>query len=236
MWQFAPGMIPNVSALAGSVPVEAFGLTYVTAAQDNTNLTTYTFTAVALGAIVAGSNVRHTIITVGGPNGGATTISTITVGGLSASLVKDNGSTVSAPAQIWICNTSTLGTTADIVVTWGAGVGGCGIGTYRMANGNATATATAATGASSGVSTLTLTIAAGNVAVAVAQQLFSVLSTCTWTGTSTPTEDYDAETDSGDCQSAAHSTATGTNLTFIATMTQTAPTSQHAVAASFAAA
>jgi hypothetical protein len=121
-----------------------------------------------------------------------------------------------------------------VVVTWGAGVGGCGVGVYRLINpGSPTATDTAATGSTSGVSTCTLDIPTGGKAIAVAQQIFTSLSTCTWTGTATPSENYDAETDAGDCQSGAISASVGANLTFIATMTQTSPTSQHAVAASW---
>ncbi len=212
----------------------AFSLTYVTAAQDLTNTTAYTFAAVSLGAIVGKLDARYAIITVGSPAGSSQTVSSVTVGGVSAILVKNFGSAVTAAAEIWICDTTGLGLTASIVVTWSAATTGCGIGVYRMVNpSSSTASATDTTAHTLGVSTLTLTIAAGGKAVGVVQSLDTVLATYTWTGTDTPTKNYEAETDAGDGQSGGISTTDGVAQTFIITSSRAAPTDQHATGAAW---
>lgn len=218
---------------AGGGVLDAFDLTVVAATQNLTNETVYTFEAHALGAIVAGANKRYTVITVGGQNSGGQEASSITVGGLSASLVRKFG-VQPAAAEIWICDTSSLGTSADIVVTWPSGVAGIGIATYRLINPNsATATDTDAVAHVGGVCTLTLDIPDGGKAVAVVQAQDTVLGSFAWTGTAEPIKTFDAETDTADDQSGALSSTTGAFLTLIATGTRTSPNRQHAVAASW---
>lgn len=232
-WPLSIGKIAGRAALDSSTALSPFALDYVTAIQDTGSNTTYTFTAQSLGAVVIGADKRYTIVTAGCPSGSSQVVNGITVGGLSATKVVNFG-TAQAAAEIWIVETTSLGATADIAVTWSAGAPGCGIGVYRMVNpSSSTASATATANGVAGVCTATLTIATGGKAIAVTQSANTVLCTNTWTGTALPTENYDAEVDAGDGMSGAISTVDGASLTFIATATRTDSSAQHAVAAAW---
>lgn len=219
---------PKLSVATG---VDPFSFTYISTNRTNADLTTYTFTAQSLGAVVTGGNTRYTVIGIGGA-ANTVFISTVTVGGLSASPVVDIGT--SAPG-IWIVDTSSLGTSANIVVTWNAAQIGCGIDVCRMVNpGSLTATDTdTQTTHSSGVTTFTLDIPTNGVGFAVLQIRETVLPTVTWTGTASPSEKTDADVDNGDAMSSAISTVTGASRTFIATSTDTTPLTHRGVAASW---
>ena len=99
-------------------------MTYQTAAQSPSDLTTYTFSSQAIGT--ASSNRRVIIGTVG--FAGIRTVSSLTVGGISASLVKRQQQG-SVTAEIWIATVPT-GTTADVVVTWSGGQTRCAIAVW----------------------------------------------------------------------------------------------------------
>lgn len=224
----ALGLAQNKIRAASSL--DAFDLTFISTARTNADLTTYTFSAQALGAVVTGSNVRRTVIAIGGA-ANTVFVSSVTVGGLSATAVIDIGT--SAPG-IWEVDTSSLGTTANIVVTWNAAQIGCGIDVCRKINGTAAAHATTSSVThASGVNTQTIDIPAGGVSLAVLQLRETVLPTITWSGTATPTEISDADVDAGDAMSSALGTATGSGLTFISTSSDTSPLTMRAVAASW---
>lgn len=221
----------------GVGPVESgldpFSHAFVGATQDKTNLTIYTFTGHALGPAVSGANVRHTIIRTGTQSAAAG--SSITVGGISATPAVAVPPTGGCPVEIWIVDTSSLGTTADIVVTLAVGSTGLGIAVSYMVNGDPTPHDTDThTSHTSGASTVTLDIPTDGFAVAVAQCRETVLSTFSWSGTASPTDDdFDADTDTGDAMSGATSTAEGIGLTFVATNSDTTPTVQRLAAASW---
>jgi len=213
--------------------LDPFALTYRDSVGDTASLTTYTFSGRALGAAPTGANVRYILIPVATP-GGTQTVSSMTVGGVSAALVSGAISSAGgAHQEIWIANVPT-GTTGDVVVTWSAAIGGCGIGVYSLLNpASSTATDTATAIHSSGVVTLTLDIPTGGAAIAVTLAQETVLPTITWTGTASPSENYDFDADIGDAMSGAIGTTAGTNVTFIATSSDTTPSNMRGVAASW---
>lgn len=110
------------------------------AAVDTTDTTAYTFSGAALGA--AHSNRKILVGIVATDAGNDTTVSTVTVGGISASLETDGSTTARAintsdtnshVAEFWIASVPT-GTTGDIVVTMSEASTNCGIVVYRLLN------------------------------------------------------------------------------------------------------
>jgi hypothetical protein len=96
-----------------------------------TNSTTYTFTNCDIGAAS-----QSRVVAVGIVASGNTTnpVSSVTIGGISASNVVNNGttSTNNKPnCAIYSAKVPT-GTTANIVVTWGGGKNRCQIVVYRL--------------------------------------------------------------------------------------------------------
>jgi len=169
------------------------GITLAFQEADNStsNLTTYTFSGKALGT--AASN-RQIVVLVSGHGTSNTTVSTVTVGGVSATeLVYAQQATGTQIKAIWIASVPT-GTTGDVVVTFAAGKGSCGIGVYALygASSSAHATQTDTTYSTDTVS-VSIDVPAGGVCFAIGTGTAIDAST-TWTGL---TEDYDAVEESG---------------------------------------
>jgi hypothetical protein len=154
--------------------------TYNTFDFSNANTTTFTFTGKSIGT--AASN-RKVVVCVGG-NADARTVSTLTVGGNSASLVKRQ-TNADGTSEIWAVNVSS-GTTADIVVTFSGAENTCGIGVYSLYGAAASAYATASSTANP-LST-TIDVPAGGVCIGTAQQ-YGGSQTWSWSGL---TENWDS--------------------------------------------
>lgn len=157
--------------------------------SDNTNLTTYTFSTRALGTAAAN---RYIIVGVGSSNlSTGTTISSVTVGGVSGSLVKRqtrNAGGVDYNSELWIAAVPT-GTTGDVVVVCSTGNLRCAVGVWRAVDINPTAFQTAnSASASANPQSASLDIPANGCAVAYCA-LDASSSTTTWAGL---TEDFDA--------------------------------------------
>ena len=150
-------------------------------AGDATNTTAYTFSSQSLGAADA---ERDIYVFTGAQPGSAGAVSTLTVNGVSASLVaaSNNSSTY---FEWWVARVPT-GTTGDVVVTWSASKGNCSISVYRVVGGTfATSTAQ---GGTDPTTSLDIQGYGGGVVIAGAFA-GEGSSTHTWTG---PTEDVDA--------------------------------------------
>jgi hypothetical protein len=111
---------------SGAAPAE---IAFLQSASSTANATTYTFSSQNLGTADAG---RYIAVGVGGR--GFASISSVTVGGVSATIVSqlENGSS-SNVAGIAIAAVPT-GTTGDIVVTWNEAGLRMGISVYRITN------------------------------------------------------------------------------------------------------
>ena len=180
-----------------------------------------TFSSQSLGTA---SGDRYIVVGVTG-EAGTTTVSSLTVAGVSATnvIVKQQSFTT---AEIWIAAVPT-GTTGDIVVNWGASQDCTGIGVWAMYSANTTAHDTAFDNSSSTVFSDTLTIPANGVAFACCSK--NNTSTATWANL---TEDYDENRVAGRPHSGA-STSSTTTISPTISCTWTASGTGCMVAASF---
>lgn len=119
-----------MNAFTITVPAKVSEYQYLQTASDTADLTTYTFASQNLGTAFAN---RQIIVGITGRKAGATTsISSVTIAGISATIVvqQSNTGTNTDVAGIAIANVPT-GTTGDIVVTFGAGMVRSAIHVYR---------------------------------------------------------------------------------------------------------
>ena len=105
------------------------------AAVITTDLTTYTFSGMELGA--AHSN-RKILVFIAGKASSSQTINTVTIGGISASLVTDGtNQATTGPAftpSVFYIATVTTGTNGDVVVTFSSTILAAAITVYRSIN------------------------------------------------------------------------------------------------------
>lgn len=148
-------------------------------------LSTYTFTSASIGTASTG---RVIIVGVGGSNVtvAAITITSVTIGGVSATEISDNRSGQSY-CGLYSLQVDT-GTTADIVVTWSGVMSACGIGVWAAYNLlSSTPTDTGTDSASDPLNT-TIDVSAGGVVVAYTENYAGSTPSNVWTGV---TEDFD---------------------------------------------
>lgn len=165
--------------------------------NDGSDLTTYTFAGASIGTAAA----NRTILV--GIAHNAVDISTVTVGGSSASSVVTLGG-ANRRCSIWQVDLAT-GTTADIEITFASGAQDCGVDVWAaygiLSAANDTQTSTA------NPMSATLSIPAGGIAVGIAT-CFSGSATYTWANL---TEDSDQVIPaSGNISYTAASTASAT--------------------------
>lgn len=153
-------------------------VTFTDNAIDAADLTTYTFSARAIGTAAAS---RKVVVGVVG-DGSTATVSTLTVGGVSATLVQRLQNGVET-TELWQAAVST-GATADIVVTWSVGQLRMAIGVWAVYDAASAAYATA-TSIANPPST-TINVPAGGVLIGVS----NVQETGSWLWTNL-TERYD---------------------------------------------
>jgi hypothetical protein len=206
--------------------------THLGQTSSETDLSTYTFASQSLGTE---QSDRKIVVAVMGRriSSGDTGLvpSTVTVGGVSATLAVSSASSGDRnSASIWIADVPT-GATGDIVVTFSANQGRCGIGwwaTYGLTS--STPTDTASTSTNGGA--LDIDISAGGLGFGYGNSGAGTATTHTWVGL---TEDFDAAVGTGNGwhSGASLETATAaTPLTVNCTGSGT-PTNDQYVAASF---
>ncbi len=174
---------------------------------QSTNATIYTFSAENLGTAAAD---RYIIIGIGSRGLGSLTLSTVTIGGVSATLVSNNPvvNTNTTITSLCLANVPT-GTTGDVVITFSGQMLRCGIGVYRV-TGLSSATPTSTGISSADAPTANLNINAGGIAIGTAS--LPRTSNAAWTGITT--QDYNFEPEAGFDVTGAHDTYGGpqTNL------------------------
>lgn len=169
------GAETSVGALVGG------SLTFLSSAVDTSNLTTYTYAAVALGA--AHFN-RRIVLAIYFNDPGDSPPASVTIGGVAATLVKNQNSLVA----IYIALVPT-GTTGDIVVQYATAATSSAIGVWRL-DGADTSTphhTAGATGAA-GTASTSLNLPSGGSAVAAAT--IRTATTTVWGAALS--EDYDS--------------------------------------------
>ena len=188
----------NTLEFAGAVPVE---VSLTANAVDSGSATAYTFSSQALGAAA-----DDRIIVVGGFSTNAVqTVSSVTIGGVSAVHVASATDSGGEQCALWQAAVPS-GTTGDVVWTWGGAEVGMGIGVWRIVNAVPSAyDFSGVTGASALSSTLD--IPANGVAIAYSGAA-SVNRTATWSGL---TEVFDANGIEDGSTSGNH---TGASLAF----------------------
>jgi len=198
-------------------------LAYQTNAADPANLTTYTFSAQAIGTAASD---RYVIVGVAGSNT-ASEPSTVTVGGVSATKVVGTAGG-NHSAGLWVALV-TSGSTADIVVTWPGSIDRCAIGVWSSTGlSSVTPSNTATSNATPG--SCTVTTLAGGFAIAFSHLGYG---TVTWSGTGV-TQDFNTSIEASVKNTGASAATDGTNLTFTATYSTTFDaTTRPMVAASF---
>jgi hypothetical protein len=157
-------------------------IAYVADTQSTSNLTTYTFSGHSIGA----SASKTVFVCVGaGQNSPTISVSSLTIGGVSASLVVANND--GYLSEIWRLDGVT-GTTADIVVTLNAGSVRCSIGVYEAHNVAAAADDTATSVANPMTTGAGFTIPKDGIGLGFA---YSAGGSITHTWNSVLTEDFD---------------------------------------------
>jgi hypothetical protein len=165
----------------GSVETTASTVGFTASAVSTSNLTTYTFSSQAIGTATSD---RKIVIAVTA-DGGSARVSTLTVGGVSAT-VADN--TIAAGAddmEVWQAAVPS-GTTADVVVVWSTGVSRCGVGLFAVAGAPLRLYDVSTDVTNSGALTTTISCPAGGVIIGAAQN--GANASYTWAGI---TERYD---------------------------------------------
>ena len=182
----SPGVAPDATVV------------FTDSSVDGTDGTVFTFTTQSIGT--AASNRKIVVSVSMAAAGAGRSVSTLTVGGISATLlVADTSSGGTEQTELWQADVPT-GTTATIVVTWtGGSVARTGIGVWAVYNAASSASDTGNrdSGAAQDM-TLNITIPAGGVAISAAGSGTS--ATYTWTNL---TEDFDETIESSTTQSGA---------------------------------
>lgn len=163
-------------------PVE---ITFGSAHTDFNNNTIFTFTDVSFGAPSAG---RAVIIAVGGGKDVDVTISSVTVGGISATQAVYRGSTSGAWSSLWVAEVPT-GTSGTVVVTWSGPMLRAAIHSFRMVNHTSIIPIDTNSALGSG-STFDVSLDLVNGSGVVATSLTYSATTITWSGVTEVAETY----------------------------------------------
>lgn len=180
-------------------------VSYRTAAQDGTGQTTYTFSAQDIGAAASD---RYVVVGIAAR--GQASISSVTIGGVSATKIKEQGNT--DVAGLYIAAVPS-GTTGDVVVTLpGAGLRAA-IGVWALYGLSGSGAAETTASSTSDPATLSLTTSPNAIVIGLAYN-DSALS-FSWVGL---TENFDTAIAASNAYSGASVSASGGALTITATM------------------
>lgn len=190
------------------------GVSYLQHGVDETDLTTYTFSSANLGTAAAD---RHIVVGVLGRAAAARTISSVTVGGVAATVVAEQTIDDGGPdnfSGIVIAAVPT-GTAGDVVITMSGACLRLNYSAWRLTGlSSASAHATDHAGPTADP-ILEINVPANGVAIAVSSQQTGLSPTCTWTNA---TERFDDATTT-DGFSGADTTTAGTPLSITANWT-----------------
>lgn len=186
------GLRQSVTAvLAASHTLRATGTsggtatrTFLAATGDTADLTTYTFAGQNLGTASADRIIVVAIAGREGDGGANRTLSSVTVAGISATIIANSGN-VPTHTDIAVAAVPT-GTSGSIVVTYSGQVSRCVIGTWATTGMSASSTSADASDTSDPYSA-SVDVPAGGVAFGISYDNGN--TTFTWTGL---TEDSDA--------------------------------------------
>ena len=126
-----PGTFNPLLTAGTGVPAPV--INYVTTANDNTNLTTYTFNSVSFGTAAA---ARYTVVCVGGlDTAGTFSVASATINGIAATRFGNAGaSSLDVTASACFIAANPTGTSGTITATFSEGITSASIVVYRLIN------------------------------------------------------------------------------------------------------
>jgi len=148
-------LVPIFSPVSAGVVT----LSYITAVGDAVNRTAYTFSSVSFGDASSG---RVIVVNAGAGTSGSRTISSVTIGGVTATQAAQASMSESCNGTFYAVVSS--GTSGDIVVTYSGSCNRSGIGVWGLAGAAATASDTASDSGGTTVA-LTMSIPASGAAI-----------------------------------------------------------------------
>jgi hypothetical protein len=170
--------LPNLALLSATTPTGAAAtVTYVGQTTSAADLSSYTFASTAIGVADAD---RTVVVSVASRKAGATTtITGVTVGGVSATELVQQANTITNTCVVGLYAIDVAaGTTATIVVTFGASMVRCGIGVYRCTG--ISTTPNDSGGTTTNGATVALDVTSGGAIIGVGTTATS--TTYTWSG------------------------------------------------------
>lgn len=173
----------------------ALAVSYITSGTDTTDATTYTFAGKSIGTASAD---RVVAVFIHGRGGTARTVSTVTIAGVSATIVTATNVSSQQPAA-WAYALVPSGTTGDVVVTFSGSLSRAGIELYTITGGPITVVDSDTTATSSA---LTVDVATGGVTLMGASRGAGT-GTVTWTGV---TGDHSVTIESGSIMASGKTT------------------------------
>ena len=179
----------NFGVLAAALPAAGGGGitgTFQQATIDTTDAASYSFASQPIGTASAS---RRVVVAIGWAAATAITLSSVTIGGVSATIDADSGNATGNRRVYFASAVVPTGTTATVAVTLSATAVRIGIGLWTLSGGSPTGQTAAVLNAASG--TLTVTTATNDVVLAAGFASHTANSiTTTWTGA---TERYDGQ-------------------------------------------
>jgi hypothetical protein len=172
--------IPGIVSIGGMGTAKLSSYAFQGTASSSTNASSYTFSSQPFGSAASD---RIVIVGIAG-NSGSSSISSVTIGGVNATIVvQSTGSLNIAIAAAAV----PTGTTGSVVVTFSVGKSSCGIGIWS-ATGQITASGVAS-GSNVDLSEITISAEPGGFAIGVAANTeLEAPAATSWTGAS---EDFD---------------------------------------------
>lgn len=182
-------------------------LSYIANTSSSTNLTSYSFAGVSVGATIAPGNTRYILVAIhGSAVATAGLVSSVTIGGVSASLVLRRDPSDYLPTEIWAISNNGM-TSATIDVVFSQQQFGCCISTWQLVNPTSLVPSNS-NSAHGNIATLTrtLTVASGGVGMGLmsADPSSGAIS---WTNA---TEQYDRNVEGTQYHSGAYTNTAGT--------------------------
>ena len=184
------GIIPSPQYLQPARPETVDG-SFLGSDTDGTDQTTFTFASKTLGAAQS-----DRVIVVGvtgiGTTGAARSISSVTIGGVTATEIHTETNSHQVVAQY--AAVVPTGTTGDIVVTWNTTMNQVGVGWWRLPGADIASVAAAGdeNGAADTTQTASVNVAAGSFVIANSYNVNSSAATASY---DTLDEDYDSNVD-----------------------------------------
>lgn len=210
--QFFPKQPIQFEGRGRKISAAAISIEYVTERGSTSNATTYTFSGTSIGAEAAD---RVVIVAAAGSSGSASSISSVKIGGVTASVAVTQASTSATGARIGLYYLAVAsGTTADIVVTFSGTMGHGMIAVFAMTGHTSeTPAATGADGSGSTTFDPNCNVVTGDVLISAS---FSDGTPCAWTN-STEQSDATYESNLSTAKYTATSTETPRTITAVHT-------------------